>query len=188
MKEDQYFVDLTLKGQTQAFATLVERYQNLVFSIGLKLIGNADDAEDVAQESFVKAYHALKTFKGDAKFSTWIYRIAYNTALDFIKKHKKQLLNKSLTQASEKELEIKEETPQKDEEAYKKNMIKMAIAKLPSDQQLIISLYYFEELSLKEITEVTQLSESNVKVKLFRARKKLHQVLQKYQHSLTFSS
>ena len=86
---DQYYIDQIIAGNTNVFSVLVDRYKDLVFTLTLRMLKNREEAEEVAQDTFVKAYTSLDRFKGDSKFSTWIYKIAYHASLDRIKKNKK---------------------------------------------------------------------------------------------------
>ena len=97
---DQHYIDKILQGETNAFAVLVDRYKNMIFTLALKMVKNREEAEEVAQDTFIKAYSSLNKFKGDSKFSTWIYRVAYNTCLDRLKKNKKEDLNISIDKFS----------------------------------------------------------------------------------------
>jgi len=173
-KDDIYYIEKVKEGQTNYFSYIVERYQDIVFSIALKVLRNREDAEEMAQESFIKAYKSLHTFKGNAKFSTWLYRITYNSCISEVRR-------KKIHFASTDEVEIKDETTELNfDEIPEKNRekaIKQALEKLPEDEYTLILLYYFEEQSIEEISKVTKLSESNTKVKLYRARKKLYTIL-----------
>ena len=95
-KGNQPNIEAILNGDSQAFSKLVDDYKNLVYTIALRMLKNTEEAEEVAQDTFVKVFKSLKHFKGDSKFSTWIYRVTYNTCLDRIKKNKKELLNTSI--------------------------------------------------------------------------------------------
>ncbi|MEO8820981.1 MAG: sigma-70 family RNA polymerase sigma factor [Ginsengibacter sp.] len=91
---DQHYINSVIDGDTNAFATLVDRYKNMVFSLSLKMLQNREEAEEAAQDTFIKVYKSLNRFKGDSKFSTWIYKITYNNCLDSLKlqKEREQLL------------------------------------------------------------------------------------------------
>jgi len=173
-KDDIYYIEKVKKGQTNYFSYIVERYQDIVFSIALKVLRNREDAEEMAQESFIKAYKSLHTFKGNAKFSTWLYRITYNSCISEVRK-------KKIHFASTDDIEIKDETQELNldgiPEENRARVIKTAIEKLPEEEYTLVLLYYFEEQSVEEISKVTKLSESNTKVKLYRARKKLYRIL-----------
>jgi RNA polymerase sigma-70 factor (ECF subfamily) len=163
-----------LKGDTQYFSYFVDKYKDIVFSIALKVLRSREDAEEMAQESFVKAFKSLHTFKGDAKFSTWLYRITYNNCISEVRKKKLKYVSTDDVQISDEVEEMNlDGIPAENRSKY----VKAALEKLPEDEYALILLYYFEDKSVEEISEITRLSESNAKVKLFRARKKLHTIL-----------
>ncbi len=173
-KDDIYYIEKVKDGHTQYFSYIVERYQDIVFSIALKVLRNREDAEEMAQESFIKAYKSLHTFKGNAKFSTWLYRITYNNCISEVRKRKIHF-------TSTEDIQIRDEAEEMNldgiPEENRVRVIKEAMEKLPEEDYTLILLYYFEEQSIKDISNVTELSESNTKVKLLRARKKLYTIL-----------
>lgn len=171
--KDQLYIDKVLKGDANAFAYLVDTYKNLVFTLAFKMTKSREEAEEVSQDTFIKAFKNLKNFKGDSKFSTWLYRIAYHTSLDAIKKNKKHQNSFEINDVTFNQIKSVEDTLQTIERKERAKMIDACLLELPEDERSIIWLFYYEELSLKEITEVTSLSEANIKVKLHRARKKL---------------
>ena len=174
---DHQLIESTLQGNTQAFSVLVERYQNFVFTIALRILRNREEAEEVSQDSFIKAFEALASFRGDSKFSSWLYRIVYHKSLDRIKKNNKYRtleLFEELTDFETEEIENALHYLQLNE---RNNLVKKAIDQLPEVESAIISFFYFEELSIQEIAKITTLTEDNVKVKLFRTRKKLFTLL-----------
>jgi len=177
---DQYLIDKVLNGNTNAFGELVDRYQNFVFTIAIRILKVTEEAEEVAQDSFIKAYDSLSSFRGDSKFSTWLYRIVYHKSLDRIKmnnRHRTYELNDEITDDSLDHIENGLEFMLSTERT---KIVKKCIAQLPEDDAAIISLYYFEEQSVKEIVKVTDLTEDNIKIKLYRSRKKLFSLLQGY--------
>ena len=95
---DQHYIDKILQGETNSFAVLVDHYKDMIFTLALKMVKNREEAEEVAQDTFIKIYSSLNKFKGDSKFSTWIYKIAYNTCLDRLKKNKKGVVIWSINQ------------------------------------------------------------------------------------------
>jgi len=177
--QDQNNIDKVLSGDTHAFEILIERYKHMVFTLALKMVRRKEDAEEVAQDVFLKAFTALKTYKGEAKFSTWLYKIAYYRSLDYLKKNKRQLRTAPIDISEEYSIAALEDTMDELETSERIQMIKEALEELAADDSLIITLYYFEELSLKEIAKVMDLTPNNVKVKLFRSRSKLAAVLRK---------
>lgn len=176
-KPDEYYINQTLSGNVNAFAILVERYKNMVYTLSIKIVKNKEEAEEISQDAFVKAFKNLKNFKGDSKFSTWVYKIAYYASLDSIKRNKRFSNTENIDDLKVRNLsDIKgalEELQEKD----RKKVISDALLKLNEDERTILTLFYFEELSIKEIVEVVNLSEDNIKVKLYRSRKKLAVIL-----------
>ena len=173
-KDDIWYIDKVLKGETQYFSHFVDKYKDVVYSIAFKVLRNREDAEEMAQESFVKAYKSLNTFKGSAKFSTWLYRITYNSCISEVRKKKLKFVSTDDVQISDEPEEMNfDGIPEENRAKY----VKAALDKLPEDEYTLILLYYFEDKSIEEIGEITKISESNAKVKLFRARKKLYTIL-----------
>ena len=176
---DQYLIQCTLNGDTNAFANLVNRHQVYVFTLVVRMIKTKEDAEEIAQDVFIKAYRSLKDFKGESKFTTWLYRIAYRTTLDHIRKNKKrQNTNELLEEITESKLTLTEGPLERLENLEQKEYIKRCIGQLSESEAAIVTLFYFEELSIKEIGKITHLTEDNIKVKLHRSRKKLYDLLQ----------
>ena len=173
-KDDIFYIEKVKKGQTQYFSYIVEKYQDVVFSIALKVLRNHDDAEEMAQESFIKAYKSLHTFKGKSKFSTWLYRITYNNCISEIRKRKMHFTSTDDIELRDDESEINlDGIPEENRAKY----VKAALEKLPEDEYTLVLLYYFEDQSIEDIGRVTGLTDSNAKVKLYRARKKLYTIL-----------
>lgn len=175
---DQEFVDRVLQGEVNAFTMLLERHKDLVFSICLRVLGNREEAEEAAQDCFLNAYRSLEKFRGHAAFSTWLYRIAYNTSVSRTRKKKFEWpgLDGDLLERMEDEMpdELSETEWQEEREASLRDTIKL----LPERDQLLIELYYTRTLGMEEIGEITGLSVSNVKVRMHRIRKQLLNLLQ----------
>ncbi len=174
---DQHYINLILNGDTSAFSVLVDRYKDLVFSLTIKMLKNREEAEEVSQDTFIKVYKSLNMFKGDSKFSTWIYRVAYNTCLDRLKKNKKQFNNVPIDEFTEHQVKTIDNALDTLENNERDKAIQDCITLLPSDDAFLLTLYYFEEQSLDEIAKVMNLTANHVKVKLFRSRKKLAAIL-----------
>jgi len=170
---DALNIERTLNGDDEAFRSLVEKYQDLVFTVVLRIVRNRNDAEEVAQDSFVKAYQKLSTFKGGSKFSTWLYSIAYNTAIS--RTRKKRIETQEIEDLGDT-LEIatsnQEQLNSLSHDEQKKYLGK-ALSNMPEQDASVLSLYYLEEQSVEEVSEITGLSRSNVKVKLHRSRQRL---------------
>ena len=170
---DQDCIRKILEGDVQTFSVLVDRYKNMVYTVALRMLKNNEEAEEVSQDTFLKGYKSLSNFKGDSKFSTWLYRIAYNTCLDRIKKNKKEELTVTIDEYTVNKIKVFDNALDQMEIKERNKMIKECIALLPSEASLILTLYYFEELSLDEISKIVGYKANNIKVKLFRARKEL---------------
>jgi RNA polymerase sigma-70 factor (ECF subfamily) len=177
---DQYYVEKAMLGDTKAFGVLVERYQDFIFTIVLRMVKVREEAEEVAQDAFIKAYESLSSFRGESKFSSWLYSIAYRKALDSIRKSKRQQTSELIEEITESNFEPVENALQYLEDQERKKIIQDCIMQLPESEAAIITLYYFEELSVREITSIVNLTEDNIKVKLYRSRKKLHSLLEHY--------
>ena len=174
--EEQLYLVKIKGGDSAPFSFLVDKYKYMAYTIALKILDNSEDAEDVAQESFIKAYQQIHQFEGKSKFSTWLYTIVYRTAISRLKDTRIETLpisdkiKENYTQDYTTALDRLEE---KDEQRY----VKQAIQKLPKTEALLITLFYINENSIREIQEITGLSSANIKIKLFRARKKLEREL-----------
>jgi RNA polymerase sigma-70 factor (ECF subfamily) len=168
---DQLYINKVIKGDVNAFAHLVDAYKNMVFSLAFKMTKNREEAEEISQDTFIKAYKNIHKFKGDSKFSTWLYRIAYHACLDAIKKNHNN--SSEINEITYNQIASVDTILQGIERKERAKVINDCLLKLPEEERSLIWMFYFDELSLKEIIEVTQISEANLKVKLHRARKKL---------------
>ena len=174
--DDQSNIRRVLDGDTSSFSRLVEKHKDMVFSVCFRILRQREDAEDAAQNAFVKAFRNLHSFNGNSKFSTWLYTIAYRTAISKTQLHKVKTVTDDFqidlsTEISFPQLEMLKEQEQ---EEY----VKQAISELPEIEGVIVTLYYLDENSIQEIVQITELTESNVKVKLHRARKQLKSTLE----------
>jgi len=174
MDEKQRIKDI-LKGDTSAFSYFVETYQNMAITIAYRISNNRQDAEDITQDAFVKAYHNLHTFRLDSKFSTWFFRIVYNTAITHTRSAFYTSEYADYTEASAQTNDF--DVMDKIEKDQRDEIICKALEKIPKDSALILTLFYLNESPIKEVVQITGLSEANVKVKLHRARKQLYEVL-----------
>jgi len=176
--DDNHLIQQVLDGDTGAYSMIVDRYKDLVFTVVFKIVRNREEAEEAAQDTFLKAFHALPAFKREAKFSTWLFRIAYNTAIS--RTRKKKIITTAIDDKMIENFstdEIRENIGQMDREEQVK-MLQMAVTSLANDEQLLISLFYQNRRSVEEIASITGLSDTNVKVKLHRIRKKLYLQMQ----------
>lgn len=179
ISDDLTIINQVLSGNTSVFSNLVEKYKDMVFSLIIKIVHNREEAEEIAQDTFLKAYHHLGNFKNESKFSTWLFRIAYNTAIS--RTRKKTLITSVIDDQVVENYSVdslRENIENSNDLEDKIKMMKMIIADLPQDDQLIMNLFYFNKQSIEEIGLITSLTESNVKVKLHRIRKRIYSIMQ----------
>ncbi|MCB2201741.1 sigma-70 family RNA polymerase sigma factor [bacterium] len=172
---EQALVDNILSGNRDAFRDFMSQYQSLVAHVVYRMVPNEADRQDVCQDVFVKAYRNLDGFQFEAKLSTWLARIAYNTALNHLEKRRVDLFDDVTSEAHQLE-----DTPavgraldEKVAVSDSARLVRMEIDRLPVLYGTILSLYHLEEMSYREIADVMQLPEGTVKSYLFRARKML---------------
>ncbi|KAB1159876.1 sigma-70 family RNA polymerase sigma factor [Tenacibaculum aiptasiae] len=179
INNDQTYIDKVLKGDTNAFSILVEKYKGMIFTLALKMLKSREEAEEISQDTFIKAFKNLNKFKGEAKFSTWLYKIGYRACLDNLKKNKEKYKTGTIDEITINKIKSTEGILEGIERKERAEIINTCMMSLPEDERSILWMFYFEELSLKEIIELTEFSESNVKVKLHRARKRLLTIVEK---------
>jgi RNA polymerase sigma factor (sigma-70 family) len=178
---DTEIIKKVLAGEQAMFAQLVQRYQQYVFTLVLRFTDNREDAEEISQDVFVKAYRSLADFRGQAKFSTWLYTIVRTSCITFLRK--KRLNTTSLdNERTNLHVESKESgfTANAIEQKSKHAMVNAAIRMLSPDDTQIITLFYKGEQSLDEIGRVMGLDPNTVKVKLHRARNRLKEKMEKH--------
>jgi RNA polymerase sigma factor (sigma-70 family) len=175
---ESYYIQRVRAGDRDAFSWLVDSYRDLVYTVCIRMLGNETDAEEAAQDVFVKAYRALDGFHEKSKFSTWLYRIAYNHCISVIRRKVKVI-------------DLVDEVPDAEEDREEWNgldalsgqerskYLHLALEALPETDAVVVTLFYYEELSLEEIAVITGLSSSNIRIKLHRSRKKMYHVLQR---------
>jgi RNA polymerase sigma factor (sigma-70 family) len=165
-------------GDTDAFGLLVDEYQKNVYNLALRMTGSPEDAQDMSQEAFIKAYNSLSSFRGESKFSVWLYRIVSNVCLDFLRsrsKNQAMSLNVELDDG-ETELDIPDLRclPEDElERALTRQAVRDGLEALPADQRQILLLREIEGFSYEEICRILALEEGTVKSRIFRARKNL---------------
>jgi RNA polymerase sigma-70 factor (ECF subfamily) len=175
---DQEIIDSIRKGNDSDYSIIVNRYKNKAFSMLKRMLKNEFESEEVLQDCFLKAYNSLNAFKGEAKFSTWFYRIVYNTALTRLSSQKR----KTETEMTSVEDHFNLESEYRSDEIESKDinqLIQDTISKLPERYSAIITMFYLSEMSIEEISEVTGMSISNVKVMLHRSRNSLRDLILK---------
>jgi RNA polymerase sigma factor (sigma-70 family) len=175
-REEIYIINQVKSGDKEAFSLVVDKYKDMVYTICLKMLTVDADAADAAQEVFVKVYRSMAGFREKSKFSTWIYRIAYNHCISVIRKKVKIIdLVDELPDGDVGNEDVSGLDLLSGEE--RKHYLQLAIEALPETDAVVVTLFYYDELSLEEIAEVTGLTSSNIRIKLHRSRKKMYQVL-----------
>ena len=169
--EDIILIEKTLSGDLNSFEQIVRKYNSIVFTLALRILKNREEAEETAQDVFLKAFKSLRSFNSKSKFSTWIYRIAYNESVNRLRSQKKY----SETNELNENLQTGFYDPRTEHDTEdEKKIILDSLLTLPETERIIITLYYYEDMPVKEIAEITGMTESNVKVRLFRSRQKLY--------------
>ncbi|MDR1601170.1 MAG: sigma-70 family RNA polymerase sigma factor [Tannerella sp.] len=168
---DGYCIEKILAGRTEYFSVLMKKYSQPVFSLIVKMAGNREDAEELTQDVFLKVFRSLSTFRGNSSFSTWLYRIAYNTAISAMRKPKPEWLPfEEIADTADEDAE--DEVAGLDSN-IQLDRLQKALQQLPPDDRALLMLFYTHEKTVDEISIITRLSRPNVKTKLHRIRKKL---------------
>lgn len=176
---DNEVISNVLRGDHQAYAILVDRYKDYVFTLALRVVKNREDAEEVAQDAFIKAYKYLADFKGNSKFTTWLYTIVNNTGISFLRK--KKLIVHSLDDERVFEIADNQESGMNANQVEQKSKLRMvndAINLLSADDAQIITLFYKAEQSLEETAQVLGIEVNAAKVRLHRARTRLKDIME----------
>lgn len=173
MDKDLFYIYKIKQGDITIFSQLIDKYKDMIFNIAFMITKNREDAEEVAQDAFVKVYKSINEFNGTSKFSTWLYSITYNTAISKIRK--KQIDTISIDSQYISIEDSNKIDGLKDQE--QKKFVEHALNSLSAEDRSIVVLYYLESKSINEIAEITNISVSNIKVKLYRSRKLMHSKL-----------
>lgn len=176
---DNEIISKVLRGDQAAYALLVEHYRDYVFSLVLRLVKSREDAEEVAQDVFIKAYRSLPGFRGDARFSTWLYTIVQTTAITFLRKKKIETHSLEVDH-------IRERAENTDsglrtnivEQKSRQDLVTRALALLPADDANILALFYKAEQSLEEVADILGIEMNAAKVRLHRARARLKEKME----------
>ena len=174
LEEEHALIDRILAGDHDRYSVLVDQYQRYAFSIALKVIRSRADAEEVAQDSFVKAFRYLKDFNRKSRFSTWLYRIVFNTALSY---RRKTVLQVQEIESVDKESAVRPDDGM--ERADKQVYVQQALDRLNAADRLSVQLYYLQEFSLEEVAATMGQQVNTIKVRIHRARLRLAEELKK---------
>jgi RNA polymerase sigma-70 factor (ECF subfamily) len=181
---DEELVVGVLAGDESAYGALVSRYRDYVYTIAVRIVGSESDAEDVAQETFVRAYRALPRFRGYSKFSSWLYRIATNRALTHLKRRRRRAAAVDLQSGPHVEAEAsRTESDRRDgpeeivlDQEFRRR-VRAAVMTLPEQYRVVVTLFYLEERSYTEVAETLGIPMGTLKTHLHRARALLREAL-----------
>lgn len=171
-EEEKQLIKKVLKGDTASFGYFVSTYQDMALTVAYRICKNRQDAEDIVQESFVRAFHNLHTFRFTSKFSTWFYRIVYNTAISEMQTSFFKTEFTEYEQMNGQTLYSDMDAVASIENVERSEIINEVLDKMPTEESLIITLFYLEENSIKDVAQMLSITESNVKVRLHRGRKR----------------
>ena len=178
-EQEASIVRKVLGGNTNAFETLVLEYEKNVYNIALRMTGNSEDAADMTQEAFIKAYNSLQSFRGDSKFSVWLYRIVSNVCLDFLRsKNRRPTVSLSAEDddGEDAQLDVADESQSPElllDRKLTRDSVRRGLDSLPPDYRQILLLREIQGLSYDEIAQALSLEVGTVKSRIFRARKRL---------------
>jgi RNA polymerase sigma factor (sigma-70 family) len=168
LQEENRLIDRILAGEERCYADLVDQYKSYAYTIALKIVTDKSEAEEIAQDAFIKAFNYLKNFNRQARFSTWLYRIVFNTAISY--KRKGRLVTEGI---ENKHVENPERADAGIERDDKQVFVALAMKKLNEADQLAIQLFYIKEFSLEEVADLMGQNVNTVKVRIHRARQRL---------------
>lgn len=172
---EQSAIDMAILGDERGYRYLLEKYKSFAFSVAIQIVRKKENAEEVVQDSFIKAFKSISKFKNIGKFSTWLYKIVYNTSLTSIRGHKLYL--DSVDQYEERAFEIPDNCKDGFDQLLDKDrehFIQIAISKLSETERLTATLYYVNQSTISEIEQITGWKTSTIKSRLFRGRQKLY--------------
>jgi RNA polymerase sigma-70 factor (ECF subfamily) len=183
---DKYYIGQVLYGKINAFSHLVDRHKDRAYNLAFRICGNPEEAEEVAQDAFLKAFRSLKSFRMKSSFATWLYRIVYNTAISLVRNRRRGVL--SLEEFPADAVDFLGINKNEDDavEDYRNSLVNFALQKINDEERGLITLYYYNDLDIGEISKITGINKSNIKVKLFRARQKMAEIIRKVEKKHAF--
>jgi RNA polymerase sigma factor (sigma-70 family) len=186
IKSDTSYINQVLEGKINAFSYLVDKHKDKAYNLAFRICGNREDAEEIAQDAFLKAYRSLKDFKMKSSFSTWLYRIVYNTAISLVRSRRKGVL--ALEEFPVDAVDFLDFSKNEEEAAndYANSLVNFALQKISEEERGLITLYYYNDLDTEEIAKITGINKSNIKVKLFRARQRMAEIIRKVEKKNIF--
>ena len=181
--KDEDIIRLILKGDSELYAEIIDRYSGKVYSTAYSYTHHQEEAKDLVQEILIKTYNSLNGFKADARFSTWLYRIAVNSCIDWSRKKKSKVLMTAMSYEDTNIFELISSDTEGPEELFlqQENMetVRTAVDDLPEIYKTVLILYYFEELQVQEICNILDIPRKTIETRLYRAKKILKAILRK---------
>lgn len=174
---DTYYIKRILDGDTSCFACLLDKYSHPLFNLIYRIVGNREDAEELTEDVFMKAFQRLESFEGRGNFSNWLYKIAYNMSISAVRKAKVEFLAIDDFQLTNVSSDILDDSDDTAAQHLQLELLEKALDRLPAEERALVLLFYKEEKSIEEIASISGLSVANVKVKLHRIRKKLNEII-----------
>jgi len=185
-RNDTYYIEQVLEGNINAFSHLVDRHKDKAYNLAFRICGNREEAEEIAQDAFIKAYRSLKNFRKKSSFATWLYRIVYNTAISLVRTRKQRILALEEFPADAADFLGFSKNEEEAGEDYRNSLINFALQKIPEEDRGLITLYYYDDLDTEEISKITGINKTGIKVRLFRARKKMADIIGKVEQKNVF--
>lgn len=185
-RNDTYYIEQVLEGKINAFSYLVDRHKDKAYNLAFRICGNREEAEEIAQDAFIKAYRSLRNFRNKSSFSTWLFRIVYNTSISLVRSRKKGVLAIEEFPADAVDFLGINRNEEEAAEDYRNSLINFALQKISEDDRGLITLYYYDDLDTEEISKITGINKSGIKVRLFRARKKMADIITKVEQKNVF--
>lgn len=183
---DIFYIEQVRKGNINAYSFLVDRHKDKAYNLAFRICGNCEEAEEVAQDAFIKAYRSLTGFKMKSSFATWLYRIVYNTAISLVRNRKKGILSIEEFPADAVDFLGMNDNEEEAIDDYRNSLVNFALQKISEEERGLITLYYYNDMEIDKISEITGINKSNIKVKLFRARKKMADIIEKVEKKNIF--
>ncbi len=180
---DQELIKNALMGYQGGYTAIVNRYKGSVYCLAYRILNNRELAEEASQDVFLKVFRSLGTFRFESKFSSWIYRIVYTTSISYLRK-RKDIFEELTEFHSESFMNKEEDFSLNYDKKLRKIHLNKALEEIPAEDSLLLYLYYFMEQSLVEIGQMQNVSEDTLKVRLYRARKKLGVILEKNNYEI----
>jgi RNA polymerase sigma factor (sigma-70 family) len=178
-KGDSYYIEQVLAGKLNAYSYIVDHHKDKAFNLAFRICGNREEGEEITQDSFLKAFRSLNNFRMKSSFATWLYRIIYNTAITHIRTRKEILRSLEEFPADSLDFAGNNNDDEEADKEYKESIVNYALSKVEDEDRGLICLYYYEEMKIDEISEATGISNSNVKIRLYRTRQKMLEIIEK---------